>query len=320
MVETKKLINYVIDIIEITQFKEYYHDNINRFSGTAKNSYLKALDIPPKFFKEQPEETQEELLDNREFFVAENKKYFDKVIVVVKTEFGDILNACRMDRKAAFLAFDKLEIIKDIPNKFEHRAFVKDGYTTIVISTGDIKKGEDNKVLVVDFPVLLNKTPIIHKATYRLPDETFATPVEHIQYLESYECPLIGAEAEFNNIKEAVEAYKDYLDMPLQEKEDKPILREVEIVSLALVEGNIIPKSGRDKVEFYINDHIEGELTTRKLENLVLDFDETFTGYKRVTNLRSINGLQVLEILESDSFKEFVEEMDKQLEEDGLLV
>ena len=316
MVETKKLINYVIDIVEITQFKEYYHEHINAFTGTAKNSFLKALDIPPKFFKEQPEETQEELLDNREFFVAENKKYFDKVIVVVKTEFGDILNACRMDRKAAFLSYDKLEVIKDIPNKFEHRAFVKDGYTTIVIANGDIKKGVDNKVLVVDFPVLLNKKPIIHKATYRLPDDSFITPVEHIQYFSNDEAVLVGAEAEYNNIKEAIENFMDFLDSPVEEREDKPILRETELVSIALVESSIIPKSGRDKVETYIKEHLKDEtLHTRKLEQFILDFDETFTGYKQVTNLRNVNGLHILNILESDEFKLFLKEMEEQPEE-----
>ena len=264
--ETKKLFNYTLDIVEITKFKDYYHDNINAFTGTAKNSFLKALDIPPKFFKEQPEETQEELLDNREYFVAENKKFFDKVIVVVRTELGDILNACRMDRTAAYASYDKLKTIEEVSNKFEHRAFVKDGYTTIVISDGDIKKDKDNKVLVVDFPVMLNKVPVIHKATYRLPDDSFITPVEHIQYFSNDEVPLQGEEAEFNNMKEAIENFVDYISEPLEEKESTPILRDVELVSLALVQGNIIPKSGRDKVENYIKEHVEGELYTKKLE------------------------------------------------------
>ena len=183
--DTRKLLNYTLDIIDITKFKDYYYDNNNHFTGVAKNSFLKALDIPPKFFKEQPEETQAELLDNREFFVAETKKFFDKVIVVVKTEFGDILNACRMDRKEAFLMLDKLNEIEKVSNKFEHRSFMKDGYTTLIVSDGEIKKGKDNKVLVVDFPVLLNKKPVIHKATYRLPDETSTAQVEHIQYFSN---------------------------------------------------------------------------------------------------------------------------------------
>ena len=314
--ETKKLGNYVIDILEITQFKEYYYNNVNSFTGVAKNSFLKALDIPPKFFKEQPEETQDELLENREVFVAETKKYFDKVIVVLKTKFGDTLNACRMARTEAYSMFDKLQTIENIPNKFEHRAFVKDGYTTIVVSKGDLKKGVDNKVLVIDFPVLLNKKPVIHEATYRLPDDTFVTPVEHIQYFSNDEISLTGLDAEYNNIQEAIEARLSSLDEPVKKEECKEILREIELISLALVEGSVIPKSARDKVESYLKKNIEGICTTDKLENLVLDFDENFTNYKQVLNLRNVNGIQVLDILESEDFKSFVEQMDKQLEEE----
>ena len=64
-IETKKLGNYTMDIISIQDFKEYYYDNKDKFSAFAENAFLRTLDIPPKFFKEQPEETQKELLDNR---------------------------------------------------------------------------------------------------------------------------------------------------------------------------------------------------------------------------------------------------------------
>lgn len=309
-----KLLNYELDIIEISDFKNYYHEHINNFTGTAKNAFLKALDIPPKFFKEQPEETQEELLDNREYFVAEHKKYFDKVIVIVKSEFGDILNACRMDRTAANSSYDKLKTIEEVPNKFEHRAFIKDGYTSVVLSKNNgLKKGEDNKVIVIDFPVLLNKKPVIHQATYRIPDDSFITPVEHIHYFTNNEVAIQGDEAEFNNIKEAVEEYKHYLEDDIEKREDKPVLREHELVSLALVEGKVIPKGGRTKVEDYLKKHAESGLTTNKLEKLLLDFDETFTGYKQVLNLRNINGNNVLEMLESEEFKAFAEEMEEEL-------
>lgn len=308
--ETKELYNYIIDILDITEFKHYYYDNQNAFSGTAKNSFLKALDIPPKFFKEQPEETQDELLDNREVFVAENKKYFNKVIVVLKTKFGDVLNACRLERTNASLMLDKLKVIEDVPNKFEHRSFVKEGYTTIVISNKEMDKKKPNKVLVVDFPILLNKKPIIHEAYYTIPDDTFVTPVEHVQYVSNNEIKLTGDEADFNNIKDAIDSYLDFLDSPFEEKEDTPILRELEIVSIALIESGYIPKSSRDKVENYLKDNIKGELSTLLLEKLVLDFDETFTNYKQVTALRNINGKEILNVLNSDEFIKFLNEME----------
>ena len=95
-VVTYELGSYFIDLVKIEYFREYYNSNLANFSKVALNSYLKALDIPPKFFKEQPEETQEELLDNREIFIKEHKKYIDKVIVVSRCKRDDcIINACR---------------------------------------------------------------------------------------------------------------------------------------------------------------------------------------------------------------------------------
>ena len=80
MTETKKLLNYELDVVDIIEFKDYLEANRSRFSTDAFKAYLKALDIPPKFFKEQPEATQEELLENREIFVRENKKCSYKIV------------------------------------------------------------------------------------------------------------------------------------------------------------------------------------------------------------------------------------------------
>jgi hypothetical protein len=314
MVESKSLANYTIDIIDVTEFREYLKENIEYFSPNAVNAYLKALDIPPKFFKEQPKETQEELLDNREVFVRETKKFFNKVIVVVKyvTTNNDItsiriLGAARLDRAEANNKFAQLSSIDDISNKFEHRSFVKDGYISIIVSNG-IEKNRDNQVLAVDFPINLNKKPIIHRTLYRLPDSTFATPIEHLQYLDSTEVDL---GIDYNNIKEAIEAQIDFLDEERNKDEVFPILRELDLVSLALQELGTIPKSYTTKIEAYIEKNVKGELTNKQLESLVLDFDETLKGYKQVTSLRSVNGNNVIEFLNSPQFQELAKEMDE---------
>ena len=314
MVESKSLANYTIDIIDVTEFREYLKENIEYFSPNATNAYLKALDIPPKFFKEQPKETQEELLDNREVFVRETKKFFNKVIVVVKyvTTNNDItsiriLGAARLDRAEANNKFAQLSSIDDISNKFEHRSFVKDGYISIIVSNG-IEKNRDNQVLAVDFPINLNKKPIIHRTLYRLPDSTFATPIEHLQYLDSTEVAL---GIDYNNIKEAIEAQIDFLDEERNKDEVFPILRELDLVSLALQELGTIPKSYTTKIEAYIEKNVKGELTNKQLESLVLDFDETLKGYKQVTSLRSVNGNNVIEFLNSPQFQELTKEMDE---------
>lgn len=311
MTESKRLANYTLDIVDITEFRGYLDENEGYFSTNALNAYLKALDIPPKFFKEQPIETQKELLDNREIFVRETKKYFNKVIVVV-TYVKDIenkvskriLGAARLSREEADQKFEQLKSIDEIPTKFEHRSFVKDGYISLIISNG-IEKNKDNQVLAVDFPINLNKKPVIHETIYRLPDETFATPIEHLQYLSSEEIDLGW---DYNSIKDAIDDRIDFLSNKLKAEESQPILREVEVVTLALRELGTIPKSYKEKIEAYIIENLKGgELTTTKLESLVLDFDETFKSYKQVTNLRTVSGKNVLNFLESPQFKELTE-------------
>ena len=311
MTESKRLANYILDIVDITEFRDYLDKNEDFFSTNAMNAYLKALDIPPKFFKEQPIETQKELLDNREVFVRETKKYFNKVIVVVTYEkdLGDkvsrrILGAARLDRAEADQKFEQLKSIDEISTKFEHRSFVKDGYISLIISNG-IEKNRNNQVLAVDFPINLSKKPVIHKAYYQLPDETFATPIEHIHYEDSIEVEL---GFDYNNIKEAIDDNIEFLTEERVSKEPQPILRDLELVTLALRELSIIPKSYKEKIEAYISENLKGaELTTSKLESLVLDFDETFKSYKQVTNLRTVWGDKVLDFLNSPQFTELSE-------------
>lgn len=312
MTEQKRLANYTLDIVDITEFRSYLDENVDYFSTNAYNAYLKAVDIPPKFFKEQPVETQKELLDNREIFVRETKKYFNKVIVVVtyEKEVGNqvnrrILGAARLSSEEVETKFEQLRTIDQISNKFEHRSFVKDGYISLIISNG-IEKNTDNQVLAVDFPINLNKKPVIHNAIYKLPDETFATPIEHLQYLTSNEVEL---GVDYNDIKEAIDDSISFIDEEITSSEPQQILRETEVVALALRELGFIPKSYKEKIEAYIEENLKGELTTDKLESLVLDFDETFKSYKQVTNLRSVSGSAVVEFLNSPQFAELTEQL-----------
>lgn len=308
---TYELDNYILDFIAIEHFKAYYYSNLNLFTSNALNSYLKALDVPPKFFKEQPAETQDELLNNREVFVREHKKYIDKVIVVAKSKLdGQILNACRMSRKDAEESYNNVKNIVDIPNRFEHRSFTKDNYITYVISD-KLENSKDNRVLVVDFPITLNKPVIIHKATYTLPDDTFIAPVEHIHYLSSDTVSF----SEYSTIKDAIEDALPFLSEETSEGEVKPILRESGVVSLALSHIGVLPASYVGKFATYLNNNIKSGLDTAKLESAVLDFDETFRGYKQVTALRSVNGGALMEVLESSTFAEFLDEMEETLDE-----
>lgn len=300
--------NYIIELVKAEDFKKYYYQNLDFFSKVAFNSYLKAVDIPPKFFKENPIDTQEILLNNREVFVKEHKKYADKVIVVARVKLDNsILNACRMTLSDALDSYEKLKTIDQVTDKFEHRSFTKDGYISYIVSTGDIKNNVDNKVLAVDFPILLNKKAIIHNALYTLPNETFATPIEHIQYLSNDE---VDFDMEYSNIKDAIDDKRNFLTEELKVEEAKDILREPEVVALALHQAGIISNSYVSKVADYIKANTKGILNTYKLESLVLDYDETFRSYKQVTALRGIDGFKILDILNSPDFKEVVEAME----------
>ena len=309
-VTTLELGSYFIDLVKIQDFKKYYYDNINSFSKISSDSFLKALDIPPKFFKENPEETQKELLDNREIFVRERKKYIDKVIVVAKVKRDNsIINCSRLSVEEAIKNYNRLKSIDEVSDKFEHRSFIKDSYVTYVVSD-KLENKKENKVVVIDFPITLNKPVVIHKATYSLPDETFATPVEHIHYIVDTQ---VDFEMEYKDIKEAVEDNLDFLKQDLEVAECKDILREPDVVALALEQAGVIPHSYIEKVSNYIKENTKGTLTTAKLESLVLDYDENFRSYKQVVAIRGINGQAILTLLESPVFKEFVEEMEKEL-------
>ena len=311
-VVTYELGSYFIDLVKIEYFREYYDNNLANFSKVALNSYLKALDIPPKFFKEQPEATQEELLDNREVFVKEHKKYFDKVIVVARCKLDNsIINASRMTESDAKASYDNLKSIDEIDNKFEHRSFIKDGYITYVISD-KLESKKENKVLLIDFPITLNKKTVIHEALYSLPDETFATPVEHIQYVSSNE---VDFDVDYKEIKTAIEDKLNFLKDELKEKEDREILREPNVVSLAVTYAGILPANYAVKFEAYIKNNLKGSMTVKKLESLILDYDENFKSYKQVRALREADGNVVLNILESDKFKEQLEELEKLTED-----
>lgn len=306
MLTTKTIAtNYKLDIVDIQDFKSYYYDNKDKFSATALNNFLKAVDIPPKFFKEQPESTQDILLDNREYFVAERKKFVGKVIVVLKAE-QEILNACRLGRSEAEEKYNALITLDKVENKFEHRSFVKEGYTSFIVSE-DIKKGVQNHVLVIDFPLLLNKKLFIHKALYKLPDDTSPVPVNHIHYLNSIEVEL---GTDYKTIKEAVDDNLGFLQEGLVMGESKDILRETELVTLALTELSVIPKTIMNKVTKHINKNSKGTLTTLNVEEFVLDFEEELRKYKQVTSLRSVCGDSILNYLNSDTFKALEKELE----------
>ncbi len=282
--ETKLLEGYTLDIIQIEYFKDYYYNNLERFSEFSKNAFLKTLDIPPKFFTEQPEETQEELLENREVFVRESKKFFDKVIVVLKDKDNYILNACRMDTKVAEASYKALSAINAFSNRYTERLFHKDGYITILIPSEDLEYKD--RAIIVDFPIMLNKNAVIHKAFYEVKGD-----FTHYQYKSNLEVSLVGDNKNYNDLYEAIKDCTEFLTEPYEMQVSEPILREPEVISLAVIELKFLPKTYREKFEKYLSEKSEGIImNSYKLEQVVMDFDADVKGYKNVLNLRNVDG------------------------------
>lgn len=311
--ETKQLDSYLLDVMDVIEFREYYNTHKNQLVGFALTSFLKALDIPAKFFREQPEETKEELLENREIFVKENSKFFSKYLIVLRSaDTNNILNACRMDMKAFDELYKKLTEISSI-KKFEHRTFYKDGYVSLIVGSDELKADKDNSVLMLDFPLIPTKPMIAHKAIVTLPKDNSETPVDHVKYLESTEIILIGPNKNFDSIEEAVSSFSNEVEeKETSETKEEKVLMEPEIISILLVETKTLPKNYRDKIEFHIKDYLEStdsfkDLSTSKLEDLVYDFDESLKSYKQVNALRSFDGLKFIEYAKTKNFEELQE-------------
>lgn len=301
--ETKNLEGYTLDILPIEHFKDYYYDNNEKFSEFSKNAFLKTLDIPPKFFKEQPVETQEELLENREIFVRESKKFFDKVIVILKDKDGYILNACRMDNKTAEASYKALSAINSFTKRYTERTFHRDGYITILIPSEEPEY--KNRALVIDFPIMLNKNAVIHKTIYEIKGD-----FTHYQYKSNLEVSLVGDNKNYNDIYEAIKDCKSFLTEPYVAESSEPILREPEVISLATIELKFLPKTYREKFEKYLSEKSEsGIMNSYKLEQAIMDFDADVKGYKNVFNLRNVEGKAIKAYLDT------LKDIDKNVQE-----
>lgn len=309
--------DYTLEVIDIVEFRDYYEEHKNSLVGFALTAFLKTVDIPAKFFKEQPKETQEELLENRELFVRENKKFFNKFLVVVKNPDGTPVNACRIDMNTFTRYVAKLDEINELDNVFQHDSFSKDGYITLVLHNGDIKKDCDNQVLVIDFPILPTKNIVIHEALFTPASDDSKVFVDHIQYRTSTDVYLVGKNQNYERLTDAVNEFKEFMTCDIEVVEDKQVLIEPEVVSIALVEYGTITSVHRHIIESYISDNVcEGTgLTTITLERLVFDLDKSFKSYKQVTNLRKFDGGKFLEYTKSSQFKELLESMETVLEE-----
>lgn len=303
MIQT--ILKHDLEIIDIKDFKKYFKENESRFDAFAKKAFLKAVDIPPAYFLEQPESTKEILLDNKEDRINNLEKYIGKCIVVLWKD-GMVLNACRMTREDAEMQLEQLSTIEDVEGLIWDKTFYKDGYIQGYIPVGDLKKDAYNKCVVVDFPILLNKPTVLHEAFFKMPNEKSIVERDLIYYSTT-------AEVDFNDYQHIALAVEDKVVevkgntevTPLDENKDSFILREPEEVVCMLVEEKVIPKTIMSGVVGYIRTEMEGvQLTVNKLTEVLLSYEGNLKGIKQTTNLRGC-----YDFLRA----EFSEELEKEL-------
>ena len=285
----REILKHNLDIIDINNFKDYLKENENRFNGFSLKAFLKSIDIPPSYFLEQPEETQEELLDNKAERIDALKKYKNKCLVILWKD-NEIMNCCRMDATEAEILLDKLSTIEDIKQITWSNEYYKDGYLQGYIPVYEnIKKDKYNRCLVVDFPILLNKPVRIHDGFFKLPQEDDIMDNNYFYYNSTTDVDMNDYQHVALAIQDAIQATEETEWASLDTTEDTKVLREPEEVSCMLVEGKIIPKNLLTPIAKYLADKLEfetGVLTVNNITESILKYEGNLKSIKQVTNLR----------------------------------
>lgn len=285
----REILKHNLEIIDINNFKEYLEENENKFNGFSLKAFLKAIDIPPSYFIEQPEETQQELLENKTSRIESLKKYKNKCLVILWKD-EEIMNCCRMDATVAEVLVDKLSTIEDVKNIIWSNDFYKDGYLQGYIPVyTDIEKTKYNRCLVVDFPILLNKPVRIHDGFFKLPQEDDILDTNYFYYNSSSEVDMDDYQHVALAIQDAIQATEETGWASIDNVEDTKILREPEEVSCMLAEEKVIPKNLIVPIAKFLADKLEfetGVLTVKNTTESILKYEGNLKSIKQVTNIR----------------------------------
>lgn len=283
-IETRELLGYTIEIIDIKDFKEYYDEHIECFNDFARNAFLKAISIPPAYFLEQPEETREELLCNKLDLVQVQKKYAGLSVVII-SEGNQILNATKMKTNEVDARFEAISSIEDVEGIVWDRSLVKDGYKCGYLVCGTVSGKGQNRIISIDLPILFNKPTIIHEGFLELANPKMPVEKDMIYYTETE----IVDYSDYQHIQLAVEAKLEEIDKTLQSIDDEDkrvILRESLDVLCTLIDEKVMPKSLLLPIcRFLDNDEFDA-LTTKKLLKALISFDNNVKTLKHINALR----------------------------------
>lgn len=280
-VEEKSLIGFDLELIKIEDFKAYYK-NCNTFTPYSEKKFLSAVKIPPQFYLEQPEETKKDLLDNKEVIISAKLK--GKYILVVKKD-NTVENCVRLDYNKAMDIYERIKLQNE-KKLTPVRDFIKDGYISNFISVGELKKGEYNLGIFIDYPIMLNKNPKVSEGFYYVPTDKEAL------YKSMYVSTI---EVDFNDYQTLDLFIGDALKSVVNLKEDKVfeslkdslLLRDIDEMLVKLSEAKVLSKGYVTKIGKYIDKAGLQLPTVLSLIDLLLGYDLNFKSYRVVAKLRS---------------------------------
>lgn len=284
--ETKQLLGYTIEIFEIGEFKEYYDEHKSNFNDFARNQFLKAVSIPPAYFLEQPEETQEELLCNKLELVGIQKKYQGLSIIVV-SQGSEILNASKIKTSEVEVRYEAISSIEDVEGIVWSHSIVKDGYICGYLVCGTVSREGYNRALFIDFPILFSKPTIIHEGFLELANPKMVVEKDMVYYDKT---DIVDFN-DYQHIALAIEDYKNNIDLTtpsINDEEDAPILKESVEVICSLVDEKVVPKSLLFHLVGYLDKQLEEgkDITINSLIKAIIVFDNNVKSLKQINGLR----------------------------------
>lgn len=296
--ETRKLLEYNIDIFDIQEFKEYYDEHIDNFTDFARNAFLRAISIPPAYFLEQPSETREELLCNKLELTQVQKKYAGYSIVVVSSG-SQIVNATKMKSVEVDAKFEAVSSIEEVEGIIWNRSLIKDGYSCGYLVCGTVTGKGQNRAIFIDLPILFNKPTKIHEGYIELANAQMPVEKDMIYYTDSRDVDYF----DFQHVALAIEDAKNNIEdvKTIDEEDSNVILRESMEVLCNLIELKVIPKSLLLPICKFMNNNEIGlskALTTQNLLKTIIAFDENVKTIKQINAIRG--GKDIIDRLYKD--------------------
>lgn len=282
----RELLGYKIETFNMHDFKEYYDENTNRFNTFSRSAFLKAISIPPSYFLEQPEETQEELLENKSNLMEVQPKYTGWDIIVV-SKGNEIVNAGKIKSVEVEMRFEQIASIEDVDNIVWDRTYHKDGFISGYLVCGTVSKEGYSRILTIDLPILFNKPTTLHEGFLKLANPKMDVEKDMVYY-------TCSSDVDYNDYQHIQLAIVDKLNnMPemvsLDREDSKLITREPVAVICELVDEKVIPKSLLNPIAKYIDGQIdEGKpITNISFTETCILFDQNVKSLKQVNGLRS---------------------------------